>query len=224
MRRSPDEAERQTADDLLGLLTPVIKGFLTDKGFKTAVEAQQVFGGHGYIREHGMEQFVRDARITQIYEGTNGIQAMDLVGRKLPKDGGRAIQAFFKLLSSEFADLSQIESLKSLLGEFSEAIGHLQASTQWLAQNGMADPDNAGAGAYAYMDLMGLVSLAWMWLKMAAASTRALESGTGDRAFHEAKLNTARFFIERELPLAAALRRKIEAGAETLMKMPEEAF
>src|SRR5215210_1089691 len=223
MRRSPDEAERQQADDLLGLLTPVIKGYLTDKGFQAAVHAQQVYGGHGYIREHGIEQFVRDARIAQIYEGTNGIQAMDLVGRKLPKDGGRAIQAFFKLLSSEFADLSRIESLKPLLGEFSEAIGHLQASTQWLAQNGMADPDNAGAGAYAYMDLMGLVSLAWMWLKMAAASTRALESGASDRAFHEAKLNTARFFIERELPLAAALRRKIEAGAETLMKMPEDA-
>ena len=159
-----------------------------------------------------MEQFVRDARITQIYEGTNGIQAMDLVGRKLPKDGGRAIQAFFRLLSSEFAELSNVESLKPLLGEFSEAIGHLQAATQWLAQNGMADPDNAGAGAYPYMDLMGLVSLAWMWLQMAAASTRALESGTSERAFHEAKLNTARFFIERELPLAAALRRKIEAG------------
>src|SRR5829696_10002168 len=117
MRRSQDEAERQTADGLLGLITPVIKGYLTDRGFKAAVEAQQVFGGHGYIREHGMEQFVRDARITQIYEGTNGIQAMDLVGRKLPKDGGRAVQAFFRLLSSEFADLSETESLKPLLGE-----------------------------------------------------------------------------------------------------------
>ena len=107
LRRSPDEAERQAADDLLGLLTPVIKGYLTDKGFDAAVNAQQVFGGHGYIREHGMEQFVRDARITQIYEGTNGIQAMDLVGRKLPKDGGRAIRAFFELLSSDIADASQ---------------------------------------------------------------------------------------------------------------------
>src|SRR5205085_4837513 len=104
VRRSPDEAERQTADDLLGLITPVIKGYLTDKGFKAAVEAQQVFGGHGYIREHGMEQFVRDARITQIYEGTNGIQAMDLVGRKLPKDGGRAVRAFFELVGRELAE------------------------------------------------------------------------------------------------------------------------
>ena len=103
LRRSPDATERQQADDLLGLLTPVIKGYLTDKGFDAAVNAQQVFGGHGYIREHGMEQFVRDARITQIYEGTNGIQAMDLVGRKLPKDGGRAVRAFFEIVGRDIA-------------------------------------------------------------------------------------------------------------------------
>jgi alkylation response protein AidB-like acyl-CoA dehydrogenase len=224
LRRSPDEAERQQADDLLGLLTPVIKGYLTDKGFDAAVSAQQVLGGHGYIREHGMEQFVRDARITQIYEGTNGIQAMDLVGRKLPKDGGRAIQSFFRLLSSEVADLSQIEALKPLLSELSRAIGDLQAATMWLAQNAPGDPDNAGAGAYAYMELMGLVSLGWMWLKMAAASSRALEAGDGDRAFHETKIATAMFYAERELPLSNALRRKIEAGAATLMRIPEEAF
>ena len=223
-RRSPDEAERVTADDLLGLLTPVIKGYLTDKGFDAAVSAQQVLGGHGYIREHGMEQFVRDARITQIYEGTNGIQAMDLVGRKLPKDGGRAIQSFFRLLSGEVAEASQIEALKPLLGEFSRAIGDLQAATMWLAENAPADPDNAGAGAYAYMELMGLVSLGWMWLKMAAASSRALEVDEGDRGFHETKIATAMFFAERELPLANALRRKIEAGAATLMRIPEEAF
>jgi 3-(methylsulfanyl)propanoyl-CoA dehydrogenase len=183
-----------------------------------------VLGGHGYIREHGMEQFVRDARITQIYEGTNGIQAMDLVGRKLPKDGGRAIQSFFKLLSAEVAEHSQVETLKPLLAELSRAIGDLQAATMWLAQNAPGDPDNAGAGAYAYMELMGLVSLGWMWLKMAAASSRALEAGDGDRAFHDMKIATALFFAERELPLSGALRRKVEAGAATLMKIPEEAF
>ncbi len=224
LRRSPDEAERQVADDLLGLLTPVIKGYLTDKGFDAAVNAQQVFGGHGYIREHGMEQFVRDARITQIYEGTNGIQAMDLVGRKLPKDGGRAIRTFFQMLSSDIADASHSETLKPLLGELSRAIGDLQEATMWLAQNAPADPDNAGAGAYAYMELLGLVSLGWMWLKMAAASTRALAEGAEDRAFHETKLATARFFALRELPMTSALRRKIEAGAETVMKIPAEAF
>src|SRR4051812_22163989 len=224
MRRSQDEAERQAADDLLGLITPVIKGYLTDNGFKAAVEAQQVFGGHGYIREHGMEQFVRDARITQIYEGTNGIQAMDLVGRKLPKDGGRAARAFLQLVGSEIAAAKQSGDPAGVAAALEPAFKDLQAATMWLAQNGMADPDNAGAGAYAYMDLLGLVSLGWMWLKMAAAASKALDDGADDRAFHEAKLVTARFYAERELPLSNALRRKIEAGAETLMKIPAEAF
>ena len=224
VRRSPDEAERLTADDLLGLITPVIKGYLTDKGFKAAVEAQQVFGGHGYIREHGMEQFVRDARITQIYEGTNGIQAMDLVGRKLPKDGGRAVRAFLQLVGGEIGAAKAAGDPAGVAAVLEPALGDLQAATMWLAQNGMANPDNAGAGAYAYMDLMGLVALGWMWLKMAAASKRALDEGADDSSFHEAKLVTARFFAERELPLSTALRRKIEAGSETLMKLPEEAF
>ena len=224
VRRSPDEKERQNADDLLGLITPVIKGYLTDKGFKVAVEAQQVFGGHGYIREHGMEQFVRDARITQIYEGTNGIQAMDLVGRKLPKDGGRAVRAFFELVGTDIADAREAGDPAGVAAALQEALADLQAATMWLAQNGMTNPDNAGAGAYPYMDLMGLVALGWMWLKIAAASRRALDGGTEDRSFHEAKLITARFYAERELPLSTALRRKIEAGAETLMRLPEEAF
>jgi alkylation response protein AidB-like acyl-CoA dehydrogenase len=223
IRRSPDEAERQNADDILGLITPVVKGYLTDKGFKTAIEAQQVFGGHGYIREHGMEQFVRDARITQIYEGTNGIQAMDLVGRKLPKDGGRAVRGFLQLVGGEIEAARQSGDPAGVGSALEPALGDLQAATMWLAQNGMADPDNAGAGAYAYMDLMGLVALGWMWLKMAAASQRALDDG-GAGAFHEAKLVTARFYATRELPLSTALRKKIEAGAETLMTLPEEAF
>src|SRR3954462_6933614 len=213
MRRSPDEDERTRADDLLGLITPVIKGYLSDKGFKAAVEAQQVFGGHGYIREHGIEQFVRDARITQIYEGTNGIQAMDLVGRKLPKDGGRAVRAFFELVGREIADARSAGDPSGVAAALEPAMSDWQAATMWLAQNGMADPDNAGAGAYAYMDLMGLVSLGWMWLKLAGAAQRALDGGAEDRAFHEAKLVLARFYTERELPIAGALRRKIESGA-----------
>jgi len=224
IRRSPDEAERQNADDLLGLITPVIKGYLTDKGFQAAVYAQQVLGGRGFIRENGIEQFVRDARITQIYEGTNGIQAMDLVGRKLPKDGGRAVRAFFELVGSEIADAKSSGDPAGVAEALEPALQDLQAATMWLARNGMADPDNAGAGAYAYMDLMGLVSLGWMWLKMAQASKRALDGGDEDKAFHEAKLVTARFYAQRELPLSTALRRKIEAGAETLMKIPAEAF
>ncbi len=224
MRRSPDEAERQNADDLLSLITPVIKGVLTDKGFKAAVEAQQVFGGHGYIREHGMEQFVRDARITQIYEGTNGIQAMDLVGRKLPREGGRAVRAFFALVGGDIGDAKAAGDPAGVAGALEPAVADLQAATMWLAQNGVADPDNAGAAAYPYMDLMGLVALGWMWLKMAAAAQRALDGGAEHRPFHEAKLTTARFYALRELPLSTALRKKIEAGAETLMKIPAEAF
>jgi len=224
IRRSPDEAERQSAEDLLGLLTPVIKGYLTDKGFEAAVLAQQVLGGHGYIREHGIEQFVRDARITQIYEGTNGIQAMDLVGRKLPRDNGRAVRAFFELVGRDIKDALAGDDPAGVAAALQPALADLQAATVWLAHHAMGDPDNAGAGAYAYMDLMGLVSLGWMWLKLAAASTRALADGADDTAFHRAKLTTAAFYAQRELPESTALRRKIEAGAETLMRMPVEAF
>ena len=223
-RRSPDEQDRQTADDLVSLLTPVIKGYLTDRGFEVTVNAQQVFGGHGYIREHGMEQFVRDARIAQIYEGTNGVQAMDLVGRKLAKDGGRAVRAFFETVGRDIADAKAAGDPGGVARELEPALAELQAATMWLAQNGMADPDNAGAGAYAYMQLMGVIALGWMWLKMAAASARLLAEGGGDGAFHEAKLVTARFFAERELPIAPTLRKRIEAGAEAVMKLPEEVF
>ena len=222
MRRSPDEEERQQADDLLGLVTPVIKGYLTDKGFQAAVYAQQVLGGHGYIREHGIEQFVRDARITQIYEGTNGVQAMDLVGRKLPRDGGRAVRTLFALVGQDIAEAKAAGDPAGVAAALEPALQDLQAATMWLAQNGPADPDNAGAGAYPYMDLMGLVTLGWMWLKMARAAERGL--GKESNGFHEAKLATARFYAERELPASIALRRKIEAGAEALMKIPAEAF
>jgi alkylation response protein AidB-like acyl-CoA dehydrogenase len=226
LRRSPDEAERQQADDLLGLITPVIKGYLTDKGFQAAVYAQQVLGGHGYIREHGLEQFVRDARITQIYEGTNGIQAMDLVGRKLPRDGGRAVRTFFEIVGSDIVEARSAGDPAGVAAALEPALHDLQAATMWLAQNGMANPDNAGAGAYAYMDLMGLVTLGWMWLKMARAAADAVsgDGGKEGKPFYEAKLATARFYGQRELPLSVGLRRKIEAGAESLMALPAEAF
>jgi hypothetical protein len=207
-------------------VTPVIKGYLTDKGFQAAVYGQQVLGGHGYIREHGLEQFVRDARIAQIYEGTNGIQAMDLVGRKLPRDGGRAVRAFFELVGRDIADAKAAGDPAGLAAALEPAMADLQAATMWLAQNGVADPNNAGAGAYAYMDLMGLLTLGWMWLKMARAATDAIGAGGGKegRDFYEAKLATARFYAQRELPMSSALRRKIEAGAESLMAIPAEAF
>jgi hypothetical protein len=197
---------------------------LTDKGFEAAVNAQQVFGGHGYIREWGMEQFVRDARIAQIYEGANGIQAMDLVGRKLAQNGGRAVRLFFETVGRDIADARAAGDPAGIAAPLEAALGQLQASTMWLAQNGMADPDNAGAGAYAYMQLMGMVALGWMWLKMAAVSTRLKDDPGEDRAFHETKVATARFYAQRELVGAEALRRKIEAGAESVMALPMEAF
>ena len=223
-RRAQSEEERQRADDLVSLITPVIKGYLTDKGFDATVQAQQIFGGHGYIREHGMEQFVRDARIAQIYEGTNGIQAMDLVGRKLGKDGGRALRTLFEVIGEDIAAAKAAGDPAGLGEGLEPAVGELQRATMWLAQNGMADPDNAGAGAYSYMELMGLVILGWMWLKMVQVSGPLAANGSGERDFHEAKLVTGRFYAERELPLASGLRRQVEAGAESIMKLPEEAF
>jgi hypothetical protein len=223
-RRAQSEEERQTAEDLVSLLTPVIKGYLTDRGFETTVNAQQVFGGHGYIREHGMEQFVRDARIAQIYEGTNGVQAMDLVGRKLAKDGGRAVRSFFETLTRDIEDAKTAGDPAGVAAGLERALAELQQATMWLAQNAPANPDNAGAGAYAYMQLMGLVSLGWMWLKLASASARAVAEGALDNDFHQGKLITARFFAERELPAAATLRRRVEVGSESLMALPAEAF
>jgi alkylation response protein AidB-like acyl-CoA dehydrogenase len=223
-RKAPDEAERETAMDIISLLTPVIKGYLTDKGFEVAVNAQQVYGGHGYIREWGMDQFVRDARIAQIYEGANGIQAMDLVGRKLAQNGGRAIQGFFRLIAEEAGEAKGNEALAPLASGLEKATGELQQATMWFMQNGMQNPNNVGAGAYHYMHLMGIVSLGLMWLRMAKASSTILANGAEDRGFHEAKLVTARFFAERIMPEAGALRRKIEAGADTVMALPVEAF
>jgi len=224
LRRAQDEETRQQADDLLSLLTPVIKGYLTDKGFEAAVNMQQVFGGHGYIREWGMEQFVRDARIAQIYEGTNGIQALDLVGRKLPKDGGRAIMAFLKLVGEELGEAKGNAELKPLADALEQALEDLQASTMWLMQNGMANPNNAGAAAYPYMTIMGIVSLGLMWLRMGRVSSAALANGAAGDSFHQNKLALANFYAARVLPETVSLRRKIESGAETIMALPADAF
>ena len=218
------EEDRQMADDLLGLLTPVIKGYGTDKGFDIAVNMQQVWGGHGYIADNGMEQFVRDARIAMIYEGANGVQAMDLVGRKLAANMGRAVQAFFALVDRECAEAKGNEALADYAGKLEKATGELKAATMWLMQNAMTKPDNAGAGAHHYMHIMGLVAIGLMWLRMATTASQVLAGGTGDKPFYEAKLVTARYWGERYLPDAGALRRKLEAGCETMMTLPAEAF
>ncbi len=218
------DEERQRADDLVSLLTPVIKGYGTDKGYEVATNAQQVFGGHGYIEEQGMSQYVRDARITMIYEGANGVQAMDLVGRKLAQNGGRAIQAFFAIVDEECARAKGNEAFADFATRLEKANGELKAATMWFMQNGMANPNNVGAGAHHYMHIMGIVALGSMWLMMAEAAQKALAEGRGNKAFLEAKLVTARYFAERFLPDAGSLRRKIEAGSEALMALAPEQF
>lgn len=221
---APTEEERQAADDLVQLLTPVLKGYGTDKGFDVAVTSQQVFGGHGYIWENGVEQYVRDARIAQIYEGTNGVQAMDLVGRKLPMNGGRALQSFLKIVAEEVAAAKGDEKLAGVAEALEKASGQLGAATMWLMQNAMQNPNNAGAGAVHYMHMMGIVATGLMWLRMAKAASAELAAGSGDAKFLEAKLVTARFFAERIMPDAGALRRKIEGGAGTLMALDPDIF
>ncbi|MEM7465063.1 MAG: acyl-CoA dehydrogenase family protein, partial [Pseudomonadota bacterium] len=161
--KASSEEERQAADDMMGLLTPVVKGVLTDKGFENTVTAQQVFGGHGYIREWGMEQFVRDSRIAQIYEGTNGIQALDLVGRKLPMNGGRALRAFIEEVNGFTKSHMDNDKMLPYTTPLRNAVKALEGSTMWLMQNGMENPDNAGAASTDYMHLMGLVTLGYMW-------------------------------------------------------------
>ena len=220
---SPDANARKLADDRVGLLTPVIKGVFTDQGFANAVKAQQVLGGHGYIAEWGMEQFVRDARITMIYEGANGVQALDLVGRKLPKDGGRAITAFFGEISAFLAAGKDDAALAPYFAPAKAALGQLQQATMWLMQNGMKNPDNAGAASYDYMHLFGLTALAFMWARIAKAVLARQAAGTSDAAL-DSKLTLAKFFAARVLPEAGACLARLSSGAETLMALPVAAF
>ena len=223
--RSADEKERQTAGDLMGLLTPVVKGVLTDKGFENAVAAQQVYGGHGYIEEHGMSQFVRDARIAMIYEGANGVQALDLVGRKLAADGGRALRAFIEEVNGFTAKHRDNDKMVAFAKPLRNAMKALEAATMWLMQNGLKNPDNAGAASNDYMHLMGLAALGYMWALMAEKSQEALADGANGRAeFYESKLATARYFMERILPEAQAHLARIESGAESMMALKAEAF
>jgi len=221
--RSQDDKTRQAAEDHMGLLTPVVKGVLTDTGFANSVMAQQMFGGHGYIAEHGMEQFVRDARITMMYEGANGIQALDLVGRKLPKDGGRALQAFFAEVQGFIQEHGADEAMKPFVEPLGKALGHLQQATMWFMQNAMAKPDNAGAGSTDYMHLFGLVALGYMWCRMALAAQGKLKTGDAAERMN-AKLVTGRFFMERMLPETGAHLARIQAGAGSVMELPAEAF
>ncbi|WP_020181297.1 acyl-CoA dehydrogenase C-terminal domain-containing protein [Methylopila sp. M107] len=218
-----DAKERDAADDHMGLLTPVIKGVVTDLGFDNAVKAQQMFGGHGYIAEWGMEQFVRDARIAMIYEGANGVQAMDLIGRKLPRNGGRAVMAFFKEVDAFAKENAEVEGLGPYLEPLKKAREDLQGATMWFMANAMGRPDNAGAGASDYMRLFGLVALGLMWAMIAKAALAKKAAGEDVEAM-DAKLVTGRFFVERMLPETSVRLSAIKAGADAVMALPAEAF
>jgi acyl-CoA dehydrogenase len=223
--RSEDAKDRETADEQMSLLTPVVKGVLTDQGFANAVMAQQMYGGHGYIAEWGMEQFVRDARIAMIYEGANGIQALDLVGRKLGRNGGRAVMSFFGEVSAFIKENEADEAMKPYVAPLGKALAHLQQATMWFMQNAMKAPDNAGAGATDYMHLFGLVVFGYMWAQIVKAARAKLSNGANgatDRL--NAKLVVGRFFMERMLPETGAHLARIEAGAATVMELPAEAF
>ena len=217
--RAGDEKDRQQADDLLGLMTPIVKGVLTDRGFEHAVMAQQVFGGHGYIEENGMSQFVRDARIAMIYEGANGIQALDLVGRKLALNGGRAVQAFFKEVGDFCEENRSDEAMAPYTKALKKGLNDLQAATLWLMQNAVQKPDNAGAASTDYLHLFGLVALGYMWGRMVKAARQK-----AGEAFYDGKLVTARFFMERILPETALRLARLSSGADTMMALPADAF
>ncbi|MBI1392702.1 MAG: acyl-CoA dehydrogenase [Alphaproteobacteria bacterium] len=222
--KSEDDETRRKADDILGLMTPALKAYLTDRGFWHASTALQVLGGSGYTQEWGMEQFVRDARIAMIYEGANGIQALDLVGRKLPREGGRAIQAYFGELDEFIADHAGADAeLKPYIDGLVSAKADLVDATQWLMQNAFANPDNAGASSVDYLTLFSLTCLAHGWAQLARAAIAARGEG-GDKSFFENKLITGRIFLERILPDAKSSLLKLKSGAEPLMAMKAEAF
>ena len=212
------------ADGLIGLMTPVLKGFLTDKGFEMAVAAQQVYGGDGDIEEWGMSQFARDARIAMIYEGANGVQALDLVGRKLATDGGKHVMAFFDLVKAECKAHEGDDRMKGFVEPLKAASKALQQAGMFFMQNGMKNPNAALAGSYDFMHMMGHVCLGLVWTRMAKAAYDALDAGAADRDFYEAKIATGRFYMARQLPACAMHLARIETGADTVMALTAEAF
>jgi alkylation response protein AidB-like acyl-CoA dehydrogenase len=220
--RHPDAARRDEAEDFVALMTPIVKAAFTDLGFDSANLGVQVMGGHGFIREHGMEQLVRDARITQLYEGTNGIQALDLVGRKLGMHTGRLLRRFFHPLDAWLVAAKKTPALQEFAGPLEKALGRLQQATIAVARDGLSNPEAAGAAATDYLRLFGLVAFGWMWGRMAEA---ALGKETGDEApFYKAKLATARFFMARLLPQTSSLLATVTAGPKSLMELEVEAF
>ncbi len=209
--------ERETAEMLADLMTPVIKAFFTDMGFECANMAMQCYGGHGYVRDNGVEQFVRDGRINQIYEGANGVQAMDLVGRKLGRKGGAAPLALFQSINGFVEENSDEPELAFAVKPLRAGQEALQGATLWLAQHGLANPNDAGAGAVDYLRLMGIVVLGWMWARMAKRAQAKLANNPENSSFYREKLISARYWMERMMPECATLRARVEAGSATLM-------
>lgn len=227
--KSPDEEVRTKADDYMALLTPVIKAFLTDRGFESCVSAQQVLGGSGYTQEWGIEQFVRDARIAMVYEGTNGIQALDLVGRKLMMEGGRPIATFFEELATFIKDNEGDGRIKPFVEGLRSATAQLKEATDWLGENGLKNFDNAGAASTDYLRLFGLTAMAYMWAMMAKTACAKLEESRQDDeyagdVFYQNKLKTGRYFVDRVLPETAAHLAKVKAGSEAMMALNAESF
>ncbi|MDO5648178.1 acyl-CoA dehydrogenase C-terminal domain-containing protein [Paracoccus sp. (in: a-proteobacteria)] len=212
------------AEGMISLLTPVIKGFLTDKGFDTTVLAQQVYGGHGYIEEHGMSQFVRDARITMIYEGANGVQALDLVGRKLAQDGGKHIMAFFQMIRDFCKEHGDGPLAADFIAPLKAASKDLQAAAMFFMERGMTNPNDALAGSYDFMHLFGHTALGLMWARMAVAAQAALDAGTDDVDFMRTKLTTGRYYMARQLPMTATHLARIQSGADPVMALDADQF
>jgi len=222
--RSDDPMIRQHAEDFTALMTPIVKSLFTDLGFEATSLGMQVYGGHGYIRDHGMEQYVRDARISMIYEGTNGIQALDLVGRKMPQHAGRLLRGFFHPVAEFIEQHSAHPQLGAMVTGLGKAFGALQLATGHIAAKGMADPEEAGAAASDYLRLFGLVALGFMWARTAVVALEKLPNANGDAGFYQGKLTTARFYMERILPQTGGLYAAIKSGKESMMAMPEAAF
>ncbi|THD84918.1 acyl-CoA dehydrogenase [Aliigemmobacter aestuarii] len=218
--RQDDEA----AEGLISLMIPVIKGFQTDKGFEMAVQAQQVYGGHGYIEEWGMSQFARDARIAMIYEGANGVQALDLVGRKLAQDGGKHVMAFFEMVKAEVKAHDDDARMAPFAEALKTASKQLQQAAMFFMAQGMKNPNAALAGSYDFMHLMGHVCMGLMWTRMARAAFTALDEGRGDADFLNTKIATGRFYMARQLPACAMHLARIETGADPVMALAAEAF
>ncbi|MFQ5785470.1 MAG: acyl-CoA dehydrogenase C-terminal domain-containing protein [Alphaproteobacteria bacterium] len=220
--KHPDPARRVEADDLVALMTPIIKAFFTDYGFEATNLGLQVFGGHGYIRETGMEQLVRDARIAQLYEGANGIQALDLVGRKMGQHTGRLLRRFFHPVFRFLEETQGEAELQAFVGPLAKATARLQQTTLWLAQAAFKDHKQAGAAASDYLRLFALVALAYVWARTAKAAIAGLGGDRDD--FYKAKLATGRFFMARLLPQVSGLANAITAGAETITEIPDDWF